>query len=359
MRATCNYTVTLADIESGADITNEATLTATPAGGTLPPATAQESVDVADPASSLSMVKTALSADFGAVGDVVDYEYVVTNTGNVSVSAVSVSDDKIASVSCPAGALAPTESVTCTASYTVVQADLDAGFVTNNAQATAAPVLGTAPTAPASETVDANQLPELTLAKTATDSDFSQIGDTIGYEYLVTNTGNVEISNISVSDDKIASVSCPAGALAPGEFLTCTASYSVTQADLDAGQVVNNASAAGTPAGGTLAPAGAQETVGGTQSPALGLVKNALDTSYAAIGDMLDYEYVVTNTGNVTLTQPVTVVDDKIAVPQIVSCPSLPAGGLMVGASLTCSATYSVTQADLDAGCNDLVKRRS
>ena len=61
------------------------------------------------------------------------------------------------------------------------------------------------------------------------------------------NAGNVTISGpITVSDDKIASVTCPAGDLAPGAVITCTASYTVTQADLNNGSVTNIATAAGT-----------------------------------------------------------------------------------------------------------------
>jgi len=99
----------------------------------------------------------------------------------------------------------------------------------------------------------------------------------------------------------------------------------VTQADLDAGSVTNIASVSGAPSG----------------------VKRALNTDFAAVGDVLDYEYDVTNTGNVTITDPITVSDDKITT---VSCPALPASGLTPNATLTCSASYSVVQADLDAG---------
>ena len=344
---TATYEVTQADVDAGTPITNTATLSATPAGGTLPSTTADESVATDVPAPELAITKRALDADFVAVGDVLSYEYDVENTGNVTISALSVSDDKIASVSCPVTSLAPTETTTCTATYSVTQADLNAGSVTNIASASGTPAGGTLTPPTDTATVGATQMPMLTLAKTALDTDFAAVGDMLDYEFLVTNTGNVEVSDIGVTDDKIASVSCPVASLMPTQSTTCTASYSVTQADLDAGSVTNIAEASGTPAGGILSPAGDTATVSGTQSPALTTVKRALTPSFVAVGDVLDYAYDVTNTGNVTITDPITVSDDKIA---SVTCPALPAGGLLPTATLTCTASYSVVQADLDAG---------
>ena len=49
-----------------------------------------------------------------------------------------------------------------------------------------------------------------------------------------------------MTDSKIAAVNCPAlpaAGLAPTQFITCTANYTVTQADVDAGSIKNSASA--------------------------------------------------------------------------------------------------------------------
>ena len=62
------------------------------------------------------------------------------------------------------------------------------------------------------------------------------------------------------------------------------------------------------------------------------------------MGNVINYSYLVTNTGNVTLTGPVTVTDDKATV----TCPRR--RGLAPGATMTCTASYTITQADLDAG---------
>ena len=67
--------------------------------------------------------------------------------------------------------------------------------------------------------------------------------DIIGYSYLLTNSGNVWLkAPFTVTDNKVA-VTCPAAPiwLASGSSITCTASYTITQADLDAGSVKNTA----------------------------------------------------------------------------------------------------------------------
>ena len=63
----------------------------------------------------------------------------------------------------------------------------------------------------------------------------------------------------SVSDAKVGTVTCPVTVAAPGADTTCTATYTLTQADVDAGEVVNTATASGTPPTGP--PTTAEDTV--------------------------------------------------------------------------------------------------
>ena len=95
------------------------------------------------------------------------------------------------------------------------------------------------------------QTKTLSLVKSASPSTYSTVGQSISYSYLVSNTGNVRLAGpVTVADDK-ATVSCPAlstvgnhdGFLDPGEAVTCTASYAITQADLNNGSVTNTAKA--------------------------------------------------------------------------------------------------------------------
>ena len=79
-------------------------------------------------------------------------------------------------------------------------------------------------------------------------------GELIEYSFEVVNTGNLTLTNVTVTDPLVAVSGGPI-VLAPGQSDTTsfTASYAITQADIDAGQVTNQATAEGTtPSGGTV-----------------------------------------------------------------------------------------------------------
>ena len=96
-------------------------------------------------ASSLELVVNAdTSTPFNAVNQIVTYNYLIRNTGGMLlVGPATVADDK-ATTTCPElttvgnadANLDPLEELTCTGTYAIKQADLDAGSVTNNATAT-------------------------------------------------------------------------------------------------------------------------------------------------------------------------------------------------------------------------------
>ena len=178
----------------------------------------------------------------------ITYNYVVTNTGTTTISGISVSDNLVASVDCPNSSLAPGASETCSGTYTVTQADVNNGSVTNTA--TASGTNGqdvtvtsnqSSVTVPGSGAYDG-----LSLSKTSPTANYGQAGDVIDYNYLVTNTGTTTITGIGVSDNLVSSVSCPDSTLAPGDSETCTGSYTVTESDVLAGSVTNTATATGT-----------------------------------------------------------------------------------------------------------------
>ena len=47
------------------------------------------------------------------------------------------------------------------------------------------------------------------------------VGDPVNWTYVVTNTGDVDLTAVVVTDDQGVAVSCPTDTLAPGESMTC------------------------------------------------------------------------------------------------------------------------------------------
>ena len=50
---------------------------------------------------------------------------------------------------------------------------------------------------------------------------FIPVGEAVTWTYDVTNSGNVTLANISVTDSEGVGVNCPATSLAPGESMMC------------------------------------------------------------------------------------------------------------------------------------------
>jgi uncharacterized repeat protein (TIGR01451 family) len=301
----------------------------------------------------LSLVKTGLFNDesgdgFGAAGETITYTFVVTNDGNtVTLTNVSVTDPKVSPIDCspesnPIADLAPGESVQCSGDYTLTQDDVDAGRVENTASAISDQV------GPATddETVLLPQDIAWDITKSGAFQDESgdglaQPGESIAYTITVQNTGKVTITNVVVTDSKIDPVSCPGGnpipLIAPGASVDCTGSYLLTQADIDSGQVVNVAIADPdeTP------PDSSEVTTPLPQGAAMTIEKTSGTVEVTAPGPVL-YSYLVTNTGNITLTG-VTLADDNDEDDLV-----CPASNLAPAESMTCNASHDVTQDELD-----------
>jgi uncharacterized repeat protein (TIGR01451 family) len=343
---TATYTTRQSDVNSGS-ITNTGTATGTAPSGATVEAESSATVDAVQSA-AIGLVKSADLPQFSSAGTTITYSYLVTNAGNVTLNPVTVSDSVLGPITCPLTRLSPGQNETCTATYHTTQADVDRGFVTNVATATGTPPSGPAVTKTATETVDAVQNPAIKIVKTASPTSFDAPGTVITYSYRVTNSGNVTLHSVVVSDGApgLSAIDCPSTTLAPGASMTCTATHITTQTDVDRGSITNTGTATGTPpTGPALPPASSSDTVPAVTNPKVAIAKTASPTSFDAPGTVITYSYRVTNSGNVTL-DPVTVTDPMPGLSSI-HCPS---STLTPGASMTCTATYTTTQADVDRG---------
>ncbi|HEY4153753.1 MAG TPA: LPXTG cell wall anchor domain-containing protein, partial [Pseudolysinimonas sp.] len=175
-----------------------------------------------------------------------------------------------------------------------------------------------------------------------------QVGDVVTYSFLVTNTGTTTISSLVIVDPMLT-VTCPSASLAATAAETCTQDYTVVQADLDAGSIVNTAHVTGSAPGATaVTSADSTATVNVVQNAQLTLTETADASKVTAVGQVVHYTFNAVNTGNLTLTN-VTVTPGAFTgtgpVPTIV-CPAAPIT-LIPGADVTCTASYTATAADL------------
>jgi uncharacterized repeat protein (TIGR01451 family) len=293
-----------------ATIDNTATVTGTYSGVALTPAQAPPSNTVSIPvasatpklsvAKSVSAIATVVLGANNSItdaGDTITYQYIVTNNGNVTINSVKPVDvgpkfgtaqvagtGTMGAFSPAPVSLMPGQAQTFTATYTLSTLDVDraagitlpANAVNNSATATGTPVSGTlAVVPPGTATTTITAGPRLTISKAGVLVDNAlpatnttgnaDAGEIINYTYTVFNSGNVPISNVSITDSHEGS-NLPAGTvknevlttegplgtpastdstaplnngvwtiLQPGATITFTYAHTVTQGEVDGG----------------------------------------------------------------------------------------------------------------------------
>src|SRR5205823_11954355 len=158
------------------------------------------------------------------VGSPVTWSYEVANTGNVTLTGVTVSDsDSSLVVSCPTTTLQAGSVMICLAT----------GPATAGQYANTGTVTATAPVGPPVTASDVDHYfgadPKIAIVKRTNGTNNNSapgpsilVGDPVAWTYTVTNTGNVSLANVTVVDDQGVAVGCPAATLAAGAALTCT-----------------------------------------------------------------------------------------------------------------------------------------
>lgn len=224
--------------------------------------------------------------------------------------------------------------------------------------------------------------------------------DTITYQYLVTNTGNVTITGVTPvdagpsfgnpqtpGDNALGAFSPAPVTLIPGQAQIFTAVYTLSDEDafraagltVPADAVNNSATATGTPASGTLAAvtpsnvstliaAGARLTV--NKSFVLDDT-NGIVAGQAELNETITYTYTVFNNGNVPISNvvindthelvlitPATLFAEALTTEGPLGTPaSTDASGvngswdlIQPGATVTFTYVHAVTQAEVDGG---------
>ncbi|MEL0627213.1 hypothetical protein V6245_09685 [Salinibacterium amurskyense] len=195
---------------------------------------------IVDGTAALSVVKTStpLPAGPSEVGDLIQYQFELTNDGSLPLSSVAIVDAGAQNVSCPSTSL--TTTMTCTGEHVVTQLDINAGSFVNTATVSGIAWGEAVTSEPASATTAVNQNVVLTATQTAATSTFSELGETLTFDIGLLNDGNVTLSGLAVAGTvpgiSIDCSSVPAQ-LAPGTEATCTATAIVAAVGSDISNV--------------------------------------------------------------------------------------------------------------------------
>ncbi|MFG1648178.1 hypothetical protein ACGFMK_48485, partial [Amycolatopsis sp. NPDC049252] len=320
-------------------------------------------------------------------GDTITYRVQVTNTGNSTVSGVTVTETATGAttgavpLSCDSPdpvSIVPGAVLGCSGSHTITPSDVDTQAATVTATATASGTsragAGRAVDAAPSETTTRltqdGELATQLAAGVLTDVDGdgrTDAGDTVTYSATVTNSGTVTLTAVGAT----LALAAPAGpapeldcvpaapaTLAPGAQLACTATYPLGRSDVDKGEVVATVAASGKSGATKVTADPVTRTMPLNQSSGItavasvsGLVDQNGNGTLEA-GDTVKYAVAVTDTGTVTLSQ-VSVVG-RLASPggpdPALTCSPKQPGKLTAGAVMTCTGAYVVTQSDVDKG---------
>lgn len=380
------HLATQTEIDAG-EIINGAEATYSAAGQTIkvrsraPAGGAQTKITIPEPTASsiLSVTKEIVSTAFGSNGvadedEAINYKITVTNNSSLTLNNLTFQDAKL-SLSQSLATLGPWQSHSIgPLPYMLTQPDIDAGTVSNTASATGQSPRGTSLSASDAIQYPLNAIPSIDFLKEANfvnlvGSELPEIGDRVDYTFTVTNTGNVTIANYTISDPIVlVEKTREPPALLPNtsDSTTYKASKFIALDDLNSGRLENIATLSGVTTGNipvtatSHGPDGHPTIIQFTQNAAVGvqLTGTWLDENgngMADAGERVDYRAVVTNPGNVQLTD--------ILISGIMPTAGLPANARAIAlpiaetiASLSPGNTHNVqfyyvlTQLDIEQG---------
>ncbi len=302
----CNFSVIIIGSTAGSYTNTSGNITATSGSVNLTGGNAVASITVINRVSSLDLKKQVSSNPTGpwtsytpvAPGGNVYYRFKVYNSGDTElydiwITEVSGSINPTCSFPNP---LLPGDDAYCYSSAVTAIT----GIHTNTAYASGRyPSGGTIYNSANSSATYATT--GLTLTKNADETNYKVIGETIHYNYTVTNSGYAVLSGyVSVTDNK-TSVSCPAintigdldNYFDPGESIICGATYNITNADILAKSLTNTAQASI----GVTTSNNASKTI--TLAPAdLTAIKKNNTNNQVVAGHAFDWTIIVANDTN-------------------------------------------------------------
>ncbi|MBS0193064.1 MAG: autotransporter domain-containing protein [Proteobacteria bacterium] len=281
------------------------------------------------------------------VGDLLEYKVTVTNTGNVALANLTVSDPLTKPSTFACGNVPAGGTCALTGTYTVSATDLAAGAITNTGTASArqlpAPVQATIVT-PVSGT------PALSITKALTHNSGGNTvaqGDVLTYTVTATNSGQSVLTGVLVSDPLTSPASATCASVAIGGTCVLTGTYTVTAADASNGTIRNTGTASATqigrPVQAVLVTPVSNKVPAMTVVKALTHVAGGDAAGNPIQGSVLTYTVTATNTGTSVLGN--VQVFDPLTTPSSTTCAVVGTGGTCV-----LTGTYTATATDVTNG---------
>ena len=353
---------------------------------------------------SIALIKQGVLVDLDEDGcnEAIQYTFTVENTGDTNLEEVVLEDNDLFSEDIQGpesgddnnnGILEPNETWTYVILYNLVQQDVDNGEVINQAQVHASPVdnngivldpsdddsfLEDDPTVTLLEDVCDENGNALGLIKTSILVDLDNDGcfDSIEYTFTLENTGSNAIQGISLEDQLFGGI-IPGpqsgdeendNILDVGEIWTYLIFYDITQADIDIGQVVNQAKVSGIAIGNNNPVEDLSDddsyleddpTITDVQdacntiSTGIGLIKQGVfvDLDNDDCEETIRYDFTVANLGDTDL-ENVQLSDELLGgvLEGLIISSESEDEILQAGETWQYSAVYEVAQQDIDMG---------
>nr|WP_298998578.1 gliding motility-associated C-terminal domain-containing protein [uncultured Allomuricauda sp.] len=366
-----------------------------------------------DGGGSIGLIKEGQLVDVDDDGCIesILFTFTVTNLGNVDLENVSLVDETLfgqAEIPGPDSEsieeneiLQVGEVWVYTTLYSITQTDIEATVVVNQAIVSAEPVgldgqvvdlsdddsnLENQPTrteVPDDACTEGGASIGLVKEGVLVDLDNDGCIESIRYTFTVTNLGDVDLENLSLTDETLfEQLEIPGpdsesieenGVLQVGEVWIYMALYAITQADIDAITVVNQALVSAEPvdSDGKVVDLSDDDSNfennptrtevpddacpgddGGTPLFGIGVIKTGvpIDTDNDGCDDSIRYDFTVTNTGVVNL-ENIQVTDDLLGgiVNGLEITEETGDGILQTGEVWVFTALYNVTQQNIDA----------
>jgi uncharacterized repeat protein (TIGR01451 family)/gliding motility-associated-like protein len=268
-------------------------------------------------APGLTIEKEVLEMSYEKEGDELNYTITVTNTGNVTLSDITV-EDPLTGFSETISSLAVDGSVTFSTSYSIVAADLLVGQVKNVAKASFAyGALNYEEEATATSTLDQSGR-GISVSVEAVDFTFDHAGDEVRVQYSVRNSGNLTLFNVLV-EDASTGFSQLLEKLEPGQEVVFTELlYVISQEDFRLGYKEYEVRAKGFTSAGLEAEAVDYDEVLKRIIERIDVKVTANVDKISAVGQVVIYRYEVRNIGNsdigrVSVKDPTTGLDVVLA----------------------------------------------